>query len=71
MLDAQVVFLCPGKPADYMISDVALERFCADDVFAVAPVGERQKCPAIPEFIRDTVGAAGISGWLRLSETGL
>jgi hypothetical protein len=40
-LDAQSVFLCPVKPADDVVSDVVLERFRADDVFAVAPVWER------------------------------
>jgi hypothetical protein len=41
-----------------MISDVVLEHFRADDVFAVAPVGKRQKCSAIPELIRDTFRTA-------------
>ena len=69
-LDAQSVLLCPAKPADYMISGVILETFCADDVFAVAPVGKKQKCTAIPEPVRGTSVATRMSGWLRLSGKG-
>lgn len=59
-INAQVVVLCPGIPTDHIISDVVLERFCTNDVFATAPGGKRQKGSesAIPEFIRDTFRTA-------------
>ena len=55
--DAKFLVLCPGKPNNHIISDVVLERFRADDVFATAPVGERQKCSTTLALTRDTFGS--------------
>ena len=53
-----------------MVSDVVLERFFTDNVFAVAAVGKRQKCSVTAAFIRNTFSAASfyISSPLRLTE---
>ena len=63
--------LCPGKPADYMISDVVFKRFCAKDIFVVAPIGKRQKCSAIPEPIHETLCFARMLSQLKSSGKGL
>ena len=57
-LHAHVVAPRPGKPADYIISYVVLERFRADGVFVVASVRKRQKCTTTSSFafIRSTFG---------------
>ena len=44
-----------------MIPDVLPDHFCADDVFAEASVGKRQKCPTIPGLIRDGITAGILS----------
>jgi hypothetical protein len=38
---AQWVVLCPSKLTAYIVVEVLLKRFRADDVFVVTPVGKR------------------------------
>lgn len=67
MLDAQFIFLCPGKPTVYMIVDVVDECICVDSIFVVAPIGKRQNCTVILELIRDTFSTARMLVQVRLS----
>jgi hypothetical protein len=47
-LDAQFPALCERKPAPHILSYVVLEHLCADNIFAEAILGKREKRTLLP-----------------------
>ena len=56
MLDPKSHLLRPLEPTDHVVSEVVLESFWADYIFAVAFVRNGQQCSRTPALIRDTLG---------------
>jgi len=57
MFDPKSYLLRPLEPTDYVVSDVVLENFWADDIFTAAFVRNGQQCSGTPALIRDALGA--------------